>query len=196
MASEARLLDTRAMKALAHPLRAQLFNELAAHGPSTATALGVRVGESSGSTSYHLRQLARHGFVEELTDRGNGRERWWRRVPGAITSRVTADDSPSDVAVNRMMTTSFNDFAEQLIRQAIAREQSTVPLPWREASDLSAANLRLTAAEATELSDRIHEVIDAFRPLHDLDTEEPDTNRVFVRLAILPVLDDESENPA
>jgi DNA-binding transcriptional ArsR family regulator len=194
--AEGRTLDTRAMKALAHPLRAQLFNELTAHGPSTATALGVRVGESSGSTSYHLRQLARHGLVEELTDRGNGRDRWWRRVPGPITTRVTADDSPSDIAANRMMTSSFNAFAEQLIREAIAREQSAVPIPWSDATDLSAANLRLTATEAIELSDRLHEVLDAFRPLHDLDSEEPDTERVFVRLAILPILDDETEHSA
>ncbi|MBK0296654.1 helix-turn-helix transcriptional regulator, partial [Bacillus sp. S34] len=66
MAPEARVLDLPSMKALNHPLRTELFNELAAHGPATATTLAERVGESTGSTSYHLRQLEKHGFIEEV----------------------------------------------------------------------------------------------------------------------------------
>lgn len=194
MSSESRVLDAQAMKALAHPLRAQLFNELAAHGPSTATALGARVNESSGSTSYHLRQLARHGFVEELTDRGNGRERWWRRVPGAIQiGTLGTTQTPSDVAASRMAASSFNDFAEQLIRQTIAREESSVPEDWRPAVDLSAVILRLDAADALALSEELHEVLERFRLRHDLDTDVPGTRRTFIRLAILPILDDTEE---
>ena len=54
------------------------FDDTVNSVPSTATLLGKRVGESSGSTSYHLRQLAAYGFVEEVPDHGSGRERWWR----------------------------------------------------------------------------------------------------------------------
>jgi DNA-binding transcriptional ArsR family regulator len=195
MASESRVLDPQAMKALAHPLRAQLFNELAAHGPSTATALGARVGESSGSTSYHLRQLAKHGFVEEVSDRGNGRERWWRRVPGQIQiGSPSPEYTASDVAVGRMATTAFNDFAEQTIREAIASDRSTVPDEWYEATDLSAAIVRLTAAEARALSDEILELINRYRTHHDLDTAEPGTARTFVRLAVIPILDEEQQS--
>ena len=69
--------NVRAVRALAHPLRLRLLDELRFGGPATATLLAHRVGESSGATSYHLRQLARHGYVEEAEPRG-GRERWWR----------------------------------------------------------------------------------------------------------------------
>ena len=55
----------RAIRALSHPLRVRLLDLLRFDGPSTATLLARRVGESSGATSYHLRQLARHGFIEE-----------------------------------------------------------------------------------------------------------------------------------
>src|SRR5688500_9678439 len=71
-------LDASSLKALAHPLRLRLLGLLRVEGPATATQLAERVGESSGSTSYHLRQLARHGFVEDDPQRGNARERWWR----------------------------------------------------------------------------------------------------------------------
>ena len=68
--------DVRALRPLARPLRNRLLGLLRLEGPSTATLLGARVGESSGSTSYHLRQLAAYGFVEEVPGQGAGR--WWQ----------------------------------------------------------------------------------------------------------------------
>jgi DNA-binding MarR family transcriptional regulator len=74
-----RVLDVVALKALAHPLRTQLWDALMA-GPATASQLAERLGESSGLTSYHLRQLAKHGFIEEVPGRGTAREKFWRVV--------------------------------------------------------------------------------------------------------------------
>src|SRR4051812_14770407 len=56
--------DVRALRALAHPLRNRLLGLLRLDGPATASRLARVVGESSGATSYHLRQLAAYGFVE------------------------------------------------------------------------------------------------------------------------------------
>src|SRR3712207_9537790 len=58
--------------------RSALLALLRSEGPSTASRLGQRIGESSGTTSYHLRQLAGLGFVEEVPGQGTARERWWR----------------------------------------------------------------------------------------------------------------------
>lgn len=69
------------LKALAHPLRQRMLYHLAFAGCASATSLAQAFGESTGSTSYHLRQLARFGFVEEDRGRSRGRERWWRLVP-------------------------------------------------------------------------------------------------------------------
>lgn len=71
-------LDT--LKALTHPLRMRLMGELRRNGPATASELGRRLGESSGSTSYHLRQLERFGFVADDEVQTNGRERRWRAL--------------------------------------------------------------------------------------------------------------------
>src|SRR3954467_11552179 len=58
-----------------------LLAALRMDGPSTATRLAERLGESSGSTSYHLRQLAAFGFVEEGHGEGKPRERRRRGRP-------------------------------------------------------------------------------------------------------------------
>src|SRR5260370_18706802 len=69
--------EVRAIRALAHPLRLKLLDLLRFEGPSTATLLARHSGESSGATSYHLRLLARYGYVEEAPRTGHP-ERWWR----------------------------------------------------------------------------------------------------------------------
>ena len=79
-----RTLDVNDLKALAHPLRVQLLDALSTYGAATASGLADRLGESSGATSYHLRQLEKHGFVRELKGKGSARERWWERVPGGL----------------------------------------------------------------------------------------------------------------
>ena len=134
--------DAAAVRALAHPLRLQLLDLLRFEGPSTATLLGRQVGESSGSTSYHLRQLARYGFIEEAPGRG-GRERWWR----FRNRRVTLD---SGGAGGREL------LAELLSRETWALDhflaQRRLLPEWDAGSFFTTLALRLTPAELVELS--------------------------------------------
>ena len=71
--------DPVAMRALAHPTRIRLIEELTLRGPMTATQAAAYVGESPSSCSFHLRTLAKYGFVEEAPG-GTGRQRPWRAV--------------------------------------------------------------------------------------------------------------------
>src|SRR6218665_3515312 len=82
--TQVRTLDSGALKALAHPLPVRIFDLLAAQGPQTASSLAAMVGETSGSTSYHLRALAAHDLIREVPGRGTARERWWERPKGRI----------------------------------------------------------------------------------------------------------------
>lgn len=75
------LSDINALKALAHPLRQELLARLRRHGPATSADLAAEFDEDRGATSYHLRQLARFGFVAEDTERSSGRRKYWRAVP-------------------------------------------------------------------------------------------------------------------
>lgn len=73
--------DARRWKALAHPLRQEMLRHLDRQGPATSTTLAEALGESTGTTSYHLRVLADAGVIEEAPGHGDGRERWWRTFP-------------------------------------------------------------------------------------------------------------------
>ncbi|MER5944934.1 winged helix-turn-helix domain-containing protein [Streptomyces sp. NPDC001904] len=75
------LTDVDSLKALAHPLRQRLLTWLQRHGSATSADLAGEFGEDRGGTSYHLRQLARFGFVEEDVARSAGRRKYWRAVP-------------------------------------------------------------------------------------------------------------------
>ncbi|MFI6596653.1 ArsR/SmtB family transcription factor [Nonomuraea sp. NPDC050536] len=75
------LSDVDALKALAHPLRQQLLTWLQRHGPATSADLAATFSEDRGATSYHLRYLARFGFIEEDAERSSGRRKYWRAIP-------------------------------------------------------------------------------------------------------------------
>ncbi|WP_248961968.1 ArsR/SmtB family transcription factor [Sphaerisporangium perillae] len=80
--------DPARLKALAHPMRRLMLRHLNRHGPATSTTLGELLGAKTGTTSYHLRQLEKYGFIEEIPERSTGRERWWRRVEAARDIRL------------------------------------------------------------------------------------------------------------
>lgn len=88
------------LKALAHPLRQRMLYHLAFAGSASSTSLAHAFGESTGSTSYHLRQLERFGFIEEDRERARGRERWWRLVP--LDLRDVADELAGTPDANQL----------------------------------------------------------------------------------------------
>lgn len=77
--SPTRLTDPKAVLAVTHPVRMRLLGELSRRGTARAVDLAAAVDEPANSVSFHLRQLAKHGLIEENPERAeNGRERWWR----------------------------------------------------------------------------------------------------------------------
>jgi DNA-binding transcriptional ArsR family regulator len=76
--------EVEALRVLAHPMRQRILRYLRQAGPATSTTLARDLGENSGIMSYHLRQLAEYDFVQEIAERGQGRERWWQVTPGPL----------------------------------------------------------------------------------------------------------------
>lgn len=78
------ITELAALKALAQPRRQQILQHLTLHGPATSAILARALSLNTGATSYHLRELARYGFVAETVPQepGGRRARWWRAVPG------------------------------------------------------------------------------------------------------------------
>jgi DNA-binding transcriptional ArsR family regulator len=144
-----RVTDARTLRALAHPVRIALFEELTESGPMTATEAGERIGESPTTCSFHLRQLAKYGFVEEAGG-GKGRARPWRATTIGISLAADHDDPEAQLASGVLI---------RLIRErALGRYQtwletrSSYPRQWREAASESQQQLHLTAEELKQLN--------------------------------------------
>ena len=141
------------LKALAHPRRMQLIDLLAAEGPLTASQCAERLDDSAASCSYHLRQLARFGFVVEA-EGGTGRNRPWRWAP--IGNHISAGGSPAERAAAEALGAVLDARALDRIRGWSGRRSSD---PWREAADASDWTVRLTEQELLDLGRAITALI-------------------------------------
>ena len=147
------------MRALAHPLRVRLLGSLRFEGPGTASILGERLGESSGATSYHLRVLADHGFIEEDASRGRGRERWWRTAHDATSWRPeTFRGDPDALAAEQWLSGFVARMGMEWLDDWITRRPSA-DRAWVEASAESDYRLIMTPPEVRALVEELHEVI-------------------------------------
>jgi DNA-binding transcriptional ArsR family regulator len=167
--------DATALRALAHPLRLRILGALRVHGPATASELGRRLGESSGSISYHARQLAAHGFVEDAPEAGTRRERWWRAVDrGTEWTTGTDDDAELDAAAA---------LTAQVMREHAAWAESWLaeltswPATWRRAAAVGDHLLRLTPAQVLALGEEVEALITRYRAAQ-ADEDDADAETV------------------
>ncbi|WP_330185064.1 helix-turn-helix domain-containing protein [Nocardia sp. NBC_01503] len=89
---------TALYRTLAHPLRSRILQQLGVHGEVNSTTLAELLGESTGTTSYHLRKLADLKLIEEIPEKSRGRERWWRALPFSHTTPDPATMEPAERA--------------------------------------------------------------------------------------------------
>jgi DNA-binding transcriptional ArsR family regulator len=143
-----RRVDTASLKALAHPLRVQILEMLSRYGAQTACSLGELLNESSGSTSYHLRQLAKHDFVREVEGKGTARERWWERPRGAI--QITSPElatSPATEEASRLVTREFEHSRQSVLAEFMSHGSDSLDAEWLHAAAISTSNARLNASQ-------------------------------------------------
>lgn len=142
------VLGPSALKALAHPLRVRILDTLSTHGPLTASGLGSLLDESSGSTSYHLRQLAKHGLVREVEGKGTARERWWERTPGGFTiSSLENRDDAAALAASRYLNIEFERARQAKIVAFLGASETAEPWlveQWFRSSVLSTSSFWAT----------------------------------------------------
>jgi DNA-binding transcriptional ArsR family regulator len=141
--------DARAIRALAHPVRQSLLELLAHAGTLTATQASEILGESPANCAFHLRTLARYGFVEEAGG-GRGRERPWRRVHSMISISHSGD--PQSMAAASAL---WDELLPALMERAAATFSHTElwPEDWRKGVlGQSATIAYLTPDEARSIS--------------------------------------------
>ena len=147
-----RVTDTRTLRALAHPVRIALIETLTVYGPMTATEAGERIGESPTTCSFHLRQLAKYGFVEEAGG-GKGRSRPWR-ITRVGLSIDFADTDPEAEVASMALTRMWRERA--LARYWTWLETSAAyPRRWRDAATDSEFVFYLTVEEMEQLSEEL-----------------------------------------
>jgi len=180
------LLEPRMLRGLAHPLRIRLRAELIENGPATASQLAARIGESSGATSYHLRQLAAYGFVVDDPARGNGRERYWRAAHRSTWFDMPEQDSQGREVGAEYLRAVARVYAERIVRFAdgIEAAPEVIGPDWAAASSMSDWILDVDVDEATELRRRFHELCVPYR--HSGDRPRPGTRRVIMQFQLLP----------
>jgi predicted ArsR family transcriptional regulator len=155
-----RLTDPKALRAYAHPVRMALVGLLRTEAPLTATRAAELLGESSGTCSFHLRQLARYGLVEEAGG-GTGREKPWRATTTSTAWDATGGGTPETAAAAGLLNTVIAEqYFEQLMRWLEASPDQ--PAEWQQAVQFGDRILYVTAEELEELSRRVRELVDEY----------------------------------
>ncbi|MFL6108172.1 MAG: helix-turn-helix domain-containing protein [Marmoricola sp.] len=157
------------LKALSHVGRLRMLGLLRSEGPATATTLATRLGLNSGATSYHLRQLEKHGFVVEDTERGNARDRWWRAAHSTTQTDSAHITSPEEHDTYDAYLQAVVLYQQDRLQRSL-EERRLLPEGWRNAGDMSDFALRLTYARAEELVRAVHALVEDFQQ----DDEDPD----------------------
>ncbi|MGH3727531.1 MAG: helix-turn-helix domain-containing protein, partial [Micromonosporaceae bacterium] len=145
------LTDPEELKALTHPLRQRILTRLRGRGPATSAELAVEFAMDRGATSYHLRQLARHGFCEVDERRSAGRRKYWRavqqdlRIPEPSNLPEDAREAAGELGRHRLETV-----LDQIARHW--RERGNDP-EWDAAVMLSTSTQRMTKQELARFTE-------------------------------------------
>jgi DNA-binding transcriptional ArsR family regulator len=152
-----KLTDARTLRALAHPIRIALLELLLLQGAQTATEAAEQIGETPTTCSFHLRQLARYGFVEEAGG-GRGRARPWRATQIGMSFAPASGDREAELASEATMRL----FRERQLGRydTWLATRGSYPTAWREAAGDSEYLFYLTPDELEQMNAEVHTVLE------------------------------------
>ncbi len=149
------LSDPQAMRALAHPVRLAILDQLQRHGPATATQLSPTVGATPSVTSWHLRHLAGFGLVRDSDAGPDRRQRWWEATARGFRFEASGD-AESEAAARVLGNQMFSQY-EHLPRTWLTEVEPHLEQPWRRLGGLANTRVVLSADEL----DTIEQAIEA-----------------------------------
>ncbi|MGV9374485.1 winged helix-turn-helix domain-containing protein [Nonomuraea sp. NPDC003707] len=183
--SRRRLSDPAAMRAFAHPVRLALHELLLRAGAMTAADAAREMGISQALASYHLRQLAKYGFVEQAAARDE-RERPWKATE---TLQEWDDDAagPEQAAARSLLEQVIAERAlSRLAEWQQHREDE--PEPWRGVGGLGNLYLYATAEEVTALGAAVAKLLGPLMARVDDPSARPAGARpVLVTQLVVPL---------
>jgi DNA-binding transcriptional ArsR family regulator len=183
-------VNAAALKAMAHPLRVQMLRILQLRTRASVTSLAEELGETTGATSYHLRQLAKFGFVEEFEPdevdadepSAGRRQRWWRMSVDQIhmTGFEFMRNEETREAAGFLLREFHADRSRRLANWFATATQW--PEEWQRASSDMDGNLELSPKQTRALAD---EMAALMRKYHDLKPGKG-ARTVDIQYAIFP----------
>lgn len=185
------LTNPRALRALAHPIRLELIGLLRRGGPLTATQAGERLGESPASCSFHLRQLAKYGLVEEAGG-GRGRERPWQATAVSTEWAARGNDPEADAA-GALLSRVVVERHFQAALEWLDRRPAEAP-EWIDAAAITDAILYMTPEELREVDEQIKALIAPYmKPLDDPSPPAQGGRNVSIIALTFPLADKPEE---
>jgi predicted transcriptional regulator len=189
-----RLTDPRALRAYAHPTRMALVALLRRDGPQTATQAARAIGESVASCSFHLRQMAKYGLVEQAGG-GRGREKPWRATALFTDWDPAGGADPVAAAATQALELALAEQYFELTARWLAARPGE-PAEWREAASFGDSLLHLTAAELADLSGKIQALLHPYTGrLGDATTRPEGSRPVIVLHLAFPALITQHDGP-
>jgi predicted ArsR family transcriptional regulator len=161
MVDRPELHDPRVLRAIAHPVRNRILTELDAHGPLRAADVAQLLGIAANSASFHLRQLAKFGLVEEDPEAARDkRDRVWKATAAAgyDVSISEVERSPGGKAASAVFRRTKEAWTHHLVEEAYGEDRT--PGLHRAVTEQA---VRLTKAEARRLTEELVEVVDQWR---------------------------------
>ncbi|UFN42579.1 winged helix-turn-helix domain-containing protein [Nocardioides okcheonensis] len=161
MAEPRRLSDPRVLRAIAHPVRTRILEELSASGPVRAADVARDLGIPANQASFHLRQLAKYGLVEEAPEEARDkRDRVWRAVAaeGYTVNLKEMKELPGGQAAVDVFRARKLAALHEMVDNVFVLDRPTGSGHF-SASDHS---VRLTDDEAAQLRREIDELIESW----------------------------------
>jgi predicted ArsR family transcriptional regulator len=178
-----RVTDARTLRAMAHPVRIAIVEQLTVNGAMTATEVGDRLDETPANCSWHLRKLAEYGFVEEAAG-GTGRQRPWQMSHLGM-SWGDEEDGPLGVdlqlAGRALTEVMVGRELERLLESQVRAPEE--PAEWRKAANTTQSMAWLTAEELDAANNAVREVLMKHFDRHQDPALRPPGSRLCAMLS-------------
>ena len=153
--------DPKVLRAIAHPVRNRILDELSATGPMRAADIARELGIPANQASFHLRQLAKYGLAVEAPELArDGRDRVWKAAHESGLNINTSELAlaPGGKAAVSVFRRQWTNAAHDAVNRADASESDPETLVM-----VSDSALRLTRADADELAEELTALVDSWR---------------------------------
>lgn len=163
-ASMRKVTEAQELRALAHPARLRLLAEVGLRGTLTATQGAEVIGAEPAAAAYHLRTLAKYGFLEEA-EPGSGRERPWKLTRAGFSWDEHSEDPAQRAVARALGDLTYGEWLRQI--EHYRDHADEYPAEVRQVSGASETVLFATPEEVGRIRAQINAILEPFKARMD-----------------------------